>query len=48
VFKLRLGQRFAPHADSDACCTQLENYFAFDRSAPPTRPESSHRAPTLS
>ncbi|MES2532633.1 MAG: lysophospholipid acyltransferase family protein [Pseudomonadota bacterium] len=51
VFRLRLGQRFAPSQDSDALLRQLEQYFRhqMEQRAPDAQPAcQSTRAPTLS
>ncbi|RYF67562.1 MAG: 1-acyl-sn-glycerol-3-phosphate acyltransferase, partial [Comamonadaceae bacterium] len=51
VFKLRLGQRFAPQANSDALLAQLEAYFRqhMEQRAPEAPAEcQTPRAPTLS
>jgi len=50
--KLRLGRRFAPHADSDALLHELEQYYRGplneERATDATAACTSHRAPTLS
>jgi 1-acyl-sn-glycerol-3-phosphate acyltransferase len=51
VFRLRLGQRFAPSQDSDALLKQIEHYFrqSMDPRAPDAQPAcQTSRAPTLS
>ena len=50
--KLRLGRRFAPHADSEALLRELEQYYQGplkeERASDATAACTSHRAPTLS
>ncbi|MBB3176232.1 lysophospholipid acyltransferase family protein [Variovorax sp. Sphag1AA] len=51
VFRLRLGQRFAPSQDSDALLNQLEHYFlhSMEQRTPDAQPAcQTSRAPTLS
>ena len=51
VFRLRLGQRFAPSQDSDALLKQLEQYFrqSMEQRSPDAQPAcQTSRAPTLS
>ncbi|SEA06719.1 1-acyl-sn-glycerol-3-phosphate acyltransferases [Variovorax sp. YR216] len=51
VFRLRLGQRFAPSQDSDALLKQLEQYFrqSMEQRTPDAQPAcQTSRAPTLS
>ena len=52
VFKLRLGQRFAPQANSDALLSQMESYFRqnMEQRAPADAPDECQtpRAHTLS
>jgi 1-acyl-sn-glycerol-3-phosphate acyltransferase len=51
VFKLRLGERFAPSQESDALLRQIENYFrhSMEQRAPEAQPEcQTSRVPTLS
>ena len=51
VFRLRLGQRFAPSQDSDLLLGQIEQYFrhSMEQRAPDAQPAcQTSRAPTLS
>lgn len=51
VFTLRLGERFAPQADSDAMLAELEQYFRQNThvpEAPAACPSPAPRAPTSS
>jgi 1-acyl-sn-glycerol-3-phosphate acyltransferase len=51
VFRLRLGQRFAPQHDSDALLHEIEQYFRhpLEQRAPDAQPAcQTSRAPTLS
>ena len=51
VFRLRLGQRFAPSQDSDLLLKQIEQYFrhSMEQRAPDAQPAcQTSRAPTLS
>ena len=51
VFRLRLGQRFAPSQDSNALLQQIEHYFrqSMEQRAPDAQPAcQTSRAPTLS
>jgi 1-acyl-sn-glycerol-3-phosphate acyltransferase len=51
VFRLRLGQRFAPQQDSDALLHEIEQYFRhpLEQRAPDAQPAcQTSRAPTLS